>query len=72
MDELSLDKCFWREISTSSEFRRWLIGKTKFADRNLELVTNELWHQRWYRDPLTKKESEGDILLIFRDVVNLA
>jgi hypothetical protein len=69
LDELSLDRCFWREVSTSLEFRRWLLGKTKFADRNLELVTDELWHQRWYRDPVTMKESEGDILLLFRDVI---
>lgn len=70
MDELTLDRCFWREISSSARFQRWLIEKTKFADRSLELVSNESdekWHQRWYKDPETKKDSEGDILLIFRD-----
>jgi hypothetical protein len=33
----------------------------------LILVTEEKWHQRWYRDPETKKDSETDILLIFVD-----
>jgi hypothetical protein len=70
VDELTLDHCFWREVSTSTSFRNWLIGKTKFADRSLDLVTDEKWHQRWYRDPETKKDSETDILLMFRDASN--
>lgn len=67
MDELSLDRCFWRGISTSADFQHWLIGQTKFADLDLELVTEENWHQRWFRDPETKKDSETDIFLIFRN-----
>lgn len=73
MEEVALDRCFWREVSTSASFRNWLLGKTKFAGRTLELVSNEYnekWHQRWYKDPETKKDSETDILLIFRDTAN--
>lgn len=70
MNELELDKCFWREVSASSAFQHWLIGKTKFAGRVVRLVTDEGWHQRWYRDPETKKDSETDILLIFVDLEN--
>ncbi len=70
MDELTLDHCFRREVSTSPLLRNWLIGKTKFAQRSLDLVTDEKWHQRWYRDPETKKDSETDILLMFRDASN--
>jgi hypothetical protein len=67
LNELDLDRCFWREVSTSPKFREWLIARTKFSGRNLELVTDELWHQKWYRDPETKLDSETDILLIFRE-----
>ena len=65
--ELELDHFFWNAISTNVAFQSWFLVKTKFAGRNLELVTDELWHQRWYRDPVTGKDSEGDILLMFRD-----
>jgi hypothetical protein len=68
MDELTLDHCFWREVSGSGPFRDWLLSKTKFANYNLELVTDEKWHQRWYKDPVTKRDSETDILLMFIDV----
>jgi hypothetical protein len=69
VDELALDHCFWREVSsaTSPLFRDWLISKTTFAGQSLELLTNETWHQTWFRDPETKKDSETDILLLFRD-----
>jgi hypothetical protein len=70
LNELALDHCFWREVKTSSPFQHWLIGKTKFAGRVVRLVTDEGWHQRWYRDPETKKDSETDILLIFVDLEN--
>ena len=70
MDELSLDRCFWREISSSRLFQTWLIGRTKFAGRNLDLVTDEIWHQKWYRDTELQKDSETDIFLIFRDFLN--
>src|ERR1700722_8961963 len=65
--ELELDHFFWNAITTNVAFQSWFLVKTKFAGRNLELVTDELWHQRWYRDPVTGKDSEGDILLMFRD-----
>ena len=39
-------------------------------DRGLDLVMNEKWHQRWYKDPVTGKDSETDILLMFRDRSN--
>jgi hypothetical protein len=65
--ELELDYIFWNAIKTDVTFSAWFLGKTKFAGRSLELKTDELWHQRWYRDPDSKEESETDILLIFRD-----
>ena len=34
------------------------------------LVRDEKWHQRWYRDPETGKDSETDILLMFADNVS--
>jgi hypothetical protein len=68
VDELALDRCFWRTVSRSESFRKWLLSKTKFSHLALELVTDEKWHQRWYRDPITKRDSETDILLIFFDV----
>ncbi len=43
--------------------------RTKFSGRDLDLVTDEKWHQRWYRDK-DKRESETDILLVFQDVSN--
>ena len=70
MEELELDHCFWNAASTSPEFLQWLISQTKFAERALRLVTNEKWHQRWYRDPQTGEESETDILLMLEDIGN--
>lgn len=66
-NELELDKLFWKAISTNQAFQSWFLKQTKFAQQDLELVIDEKWHQRWYRDPLTKKDSETDILLIFKD-----
>lgn len=65
--ELELDHLFWNAISTNLEFQSWFLQRTKFAEQTIQLVTNEKWHQRWYRDPDTNKDSETDILLIFRD-----
>jgi hypothetical protein len=71
LSERELDERFWREISNSAEFRNWFLGKTKFAERQLELVTRDgEWQFRWYKDPTTGRESETDILLIFRDREN--
>jgi hypothetical protein len=67
VDELSLDHCFKQQLDTSVAFQEWIIGQTKFKDRHLELVIEKIWHQRWYRDPVTKKDSETDIFLVFRD-----
>ena len=68
MNELALDHCFWNAISTpNSPLLIWVLSKTRFSGRTLRLVTDELWHQRWYRDPDTKQESETDILLILQD-----
>jgi hypothetical protein len=65
--ELELDHYFWQGISDNRLFREWFLALTKFADLDLELVANEKWHQRWYRDQETGKESETDILLMPRD-----
>jgi hypothetical protein len=65
--ELELDHFFWKAISTNLAFQAWFLERTKFANHALELVGNEKWHQRWYRDPVTGKDSETDILLIFKD-----
>ena len=65
--ELELDNLFWKAISTNLAFQLWFLQRTKFAQQTLDLVTNEKWHQRWYRDPITKKDSETDILMIFKD-----
>lgn len=67
MDELALDRCFWNAVSSSPPFFAWLVSKTKFSGRSLSLVIDEKWHQRWYRDPETKEESETDILLMLED-----
>jgi len=66
-NELELDNLFWKAISTNQAFQSWFLQRTKFAPQTLDLVTDEKWHQRWYRDPITKKDSETDILLIFKD-----
>ena len=70
MNELVLDRCFYEALSKSADFRQWLLGKTKFVALNVELVVVEekKWHQTWYKDPETKKDSETDIMLIFCDV----
>jgi hypothetical protein len=64
--ELELDHFFWKAISTNVAFQAWFLGLTKFADHALDLVGDEIWHQKWYRDPVTGKDSETDILLIFK------
>lgn len=66
-NELELDEAFWAALENSPEFRQWLLRRTRFWAKNLELVTDEKWHQRWYRDPETGKDSETDILLLWRD-----
>ena len=65
--ELELDHLFWNAITTNSAFFAWVIGRPKFAHRRLSLDTEELWHQRWYRDPETHEESETDITLFLSD-----
>ena len=67
-DELALDHVFWNGISANEEFRRAFLLRTKFRSRNLELIREKKWHQRWYKDPETGIESETDITLILRDV----
>ena len=67
-NELELDKAFWAALVANLEFRQWFLRRTRFWPRNLELVTDEIWHQRWYRDPETKKDSETDILVLWRDL----
>jgi hypothetical protein len=69
-DELQLDHHFWNGVSRNQEFCSWLLTQTKFSGLSLHLVTDEKWHQRWYRDPITKKDSETDILLIFAELVS--
>jgi hypothetical protein len=66
-NELDLDCAFWAALEADASFRGWLLQRTKFGLRDLELVTDEKWHQRWYRDPETGKDSESDILLLWRD-----
>jgi hypothetical protein len=65
--ELELDHVFWKAISTNVAFQAWFLDRTKLANHALELVGDEKWHQRWYRDPVTGEDSETDILLIFKD-----
>jgi hypothetical protein len=65
--ELELDHFFWKATSTNVAFQAWFLGLTKFADHAINLVGDEIWHQKWYRDPVTGKDSETDILLIFKD-----
>jgi hypothetical protein len=64
--ELELDRAFWDAISASHDFQKWLLARTAFDGLPLDLVTNEGWHQRWYRDSDTGEESETDILLLFK------
>jgi hypothetical protein len=67
-DELALDHIFWVGISSNDEFRRAFLARTKFRSRNVELIHEEKWHQRWYKDPESGRESETDITLFLRDV----
>lgn len=66
-DELSLDRFFKAKLDIDLVFQHWLIDKTKFNDRPLDLIIEKIWHQRWWRDPDTKKDSETDIFLVFLD-----
>jgi len=66
-NELELDHAFWNALIASDEFKQRLLQRTRFWARELELVTDEKWHQRWYRDPETRKDSETDILLMWRE-----
>ena len=66
-NELDLDHAFWNALTGKNDFRVWLLQRTKFCSQQLDLVTDEKWHQRWYRDPETRKDSETDILLIWRE-----
>jgi hypothetical protein len=68
--ELELDHLFWNAISTNSPFRPWFIQRTKFADAPLLSSLTKKWHHRRYWDPVTKRDSETDILLIFKDLAN--
>jgi hypothetical protein len=67
MDELSLDRAFKAKLDANYDFQAWLLSHTKFAKRELTLSVDEVWHQRWWRDPETKKDSETDIFLLFTD-----
>lgn len=67
MNELELDRAFWGEANTNGEFLSWFLSRTRFAGRDFELIPEEKWHQRWYRDPVTGQESETDITLFLRD-----
>jgi hypothetical protein len=69
-NELELDNLFWKAISTNEAFQSWFLQRTKFAACALDLVVEEKWHQRWYKDPISGKESETDILLVFKDREN--
>ncbi len=66
--ELELDKYFWEAFSTNEQFQKALLDHTKFKGFVLTVKTDELWHQRWYRNPETKKDSETDITLFLEDV----
>jgi hypothetical protein len=66
-NELDLDHLFWKEMRDNPAFRTWFLGLTKFSEHALDLVTDEKWHQRWYTDPLNGKDSETDIVLLFKD-----
>jgi hypothetical protein len=66
-NELELDKLFWDKFSTNQDFQKCLLDLTKFKGQALSLVTEGVWHQRWYRNPETKKDSETDITLTFKN-----
>jgi hypothetical protein len=68
--ELQLDHLFWKAISSNLDFQSWFLKRTKFSAHALKLVTDETWHQRWFKDPDTKKDSETDTTLIFEDSTN--
>jgi hypothetical protein len=67
--ESDLDHFFWNAIRTNSPFQSWFIQRTKFSGRTLALVTHDECHRRYW-DPVTKRGSETDILLIFKDLAN--
>ena len=67
MTELELDQLFWNAIGRDNAFQKWFIQQTKFKDCQLKLLDGEEWHHRWYRDPVSNKDSETDITLTFAD-----
>jgi hypothetical protein len=68
--EWDLDHFFWNAIRTNLQFQSWFIQRTKFSECALALVTDEKWYHRRYWDSVTKRDSETDILLIFKDLAN--
>jgi hypothetical protein len=67
--ESELDHYFWKAIITNVAFQSWFLDQTKFANQALELVGDEDWHQQWYRDPVTGKDSETESAGINRHIV---
>jgi hypothetical protein len=61
--ELELDHHFWNRISADRLFFDWFVARSKFAGSRLDHDLAEKWHQRWYRDPISKLDSETDITL---------
>ena len=66
LSEKQLDKIFADALRDSEEFRAWVLSRTKFGNRDAEVVIIRSDHP-WSRSRLTGRDSETDILLVLRD-----
>lgn len=69
VSEKQLDKLFEAKIRDSEAFKRWFLGRTRFANRATSIVLTRSNHP-WYKSRRTGKESETDILLVFKDIIS--
>lgn len=64
--EKDLDRAFERGLRETPGFLPWLLGQTKFAGCDFDIVLIRSDHP-WYRSKLTGKDSETDILIVLRN-----
>lgn len=65
LSELELDRIFALGLRDRADFRSWFLAAVGLSD-DYELIWDDRWHQRWYRCPETKRDSETDIFVRFR------
>lgn len=76
LSEGQLDQALADKVQNSSEFRLWLLGRTKFRDRAIDAVlldeeqgrNRPVWWKHWWcRVPDLNEERETDVFLVFED-----